>query len=520
MNMFRSKRGRVLSLGASLAATALVLAPVAPAHAEEAPSFTAYPLGNTLSVASTGGGKVAFIAVNAHDAVNPVLTIDFSALKVATVVPLIDECKASGTKVTCTLPDGSYGDISLPVQIKAAAGAKEGQEGTYAIGTKADNVAARSDEAKVKIVDGVDLVAVNESEGEQPAKPGDVVWMPATIVNEGNEAAPNPVFTFFFDYGLVPDEYQGCTYGPVGTASILVTCPLGEPLGPGDGVSFVTDDGTPNGHPGMAAKVTGDAYGSIAADLYADPGTDDQSRALAKLTTRKVSAGKKYSVKATQAPKDTNEFDNWSEQVWNVGNRKDVATHGATATGKVGDVVKVTIGIKNNGPAGLNGIRSGGEPTWEYDFVVPDGTEVVSAPQSCWAMWHEGDGDQFQPGLAGKRFYACFNYDQLFLPGETSDAEFGLKITQVIPNATGTVSFTNQFRNPAEIKDDNPANDLSEVVINPNPGGGGGGLPLTGAKTATVAGAGALLLVGGAALFMMARRRRVVLVTPKDGGAE
>ncbi|MGI5246462.1 LPXTG cell wall anchor domain-containing protein [Dactylosporangium sp. CA-139066] len=164
-------------------------------------------------------------------------------------------------------------------------------------------------------------------------------------------------------------------------------------------------------------------------------------------------------------------------------------------------------------------MRTGGELSWAYDFVVPDGTDVVNVPSNCSAMWHESDGDHAQQGLAGKRFYECYNYDPLFLPGKTSQPEFGLKITEVIAHATGTVSFNNPFRNPAELEDDNPANDIAEVVINPN-GGGGGSLPVTGTQTAAVAGAGAALLVGGAVIFMMARRRRVVLVTPKDGGAE
>jgi hypothetical protein len=53
-----------------------------------------------------------------------------------------------------------------------------------------------------------------------------------------------------------------------------------------------------------------------------------------------------------------------------------------------------------------------------------------------------------------------------------------LKITQVITNATGTVSFHDLTANPTDPPADaNPANDKALVVINPSTGGTGGGLP-------------------------------------------
>ncbi|GAA2369079.1 hypothetical protein [Dactylosporangium salmoneum] len=60
----------------------------------------------------------------------------------------------------------------------------------------------------------------------------------------------------------------------------------------------------------------------------------------------------------------------------------------------------------------------------------------------------------------------------------------------MIANAKGTVSFTNPYEF-GELKDDNPANDLAEVVIN---GGGNrdGALPLTGANAVAMAGTAAV----------------------------
>ena len=146
---------------------------------------------------------------------------------------------------------------------------------------------------------------------------------------------------------------------------------------------------------------------------------------------------------------------------------------------------------------------------------------MIGVGEGCVAQWKEADGDTGYESVPGKRFYRCGNDVQLFKPGASYTTTFQLKITQVIANATGNVSFTNPFADPVDLPSDaNPGNDVSEVVINPHAGGSNGGLPLTGTQTGLVATIGAALLAGGVVLFMMARRRRVLLVVPRDGSAE
>jgi len=144
----------------------------------------------------------------------------------------------------------------------------------------------------------------------------------------------------------------------------------------------------------------------------------------------------------------------------------DVVALGATTSGKLGDVVKVKIGIKNTGPdTYLERGKGMFAVTWK--FRLPPGTETVKPPETelgtillqigadvCWSNRDE----PFGPGP-----YDCWSNYQL-KPGESSQGTFYLKITNVIPNATGTVE-----RSGGSLSDNNPDNDKASVIINPDP---------------------------------------------------
>jgi LPXTG-motif cell wall-anchored protein len=77
-----------------------------------------------------------------------------------------------------------------------------------------------------------------------------------------------------------------------------------------------------------------------------------------------------------------------------------------------------------------------------------------------------------------------------------------VRIDRAIRNATGTVTVS------ADGVDPNPANNTATIVINPGPALPAPGLPVTGARTATLAATGALLVILGTIGFALARRRR------------
>jgi len=94
--------------------------------------------------------------------------------------------------------------------------------------------------------------------------------------------------------------------------------------------------------------------------------------------------------------------------------------------------------------------------------------------------------------------------------------KFGVQLTADVTNGKGLVEVNPPCQCDRFSKDINKKNDTAAIVINPVTGapgegggqGGGGSLPITGAQTAVVGGAGAVLVAGGILGFFVARRRR------------
>ncbi|WP_213455178.1 LPXTG cell wall anchor domain-containing protein [Rhizomonospora bruguierae] len=232
------------------------------------------------------------------------------------------------------------------------------------------------------------------------------------------------------------------------------------------------------------------------------PGTDGP------LVLAKQSAAKARSLQA-----DVNPMNNWSKVTVKVTgkNGADLAAIGDALTGKAGEVVTATIGVRNNGPASLDFGRSDSVIT-KIDVTVPPGTTAVAVPEDCMPL--EGDqGDWRHAGKPGAEVYRCYPGTYIAV-GEEQTVRIGFRIDKVLPNATGEVTINAKCECEGFTADTNPANDTAKLVVNAVPGGGDGGqggggtLPLTGSSTALIAGIGGLLLAAGAAGIIITRRRR------------
>ncbi len=88
-------------------------------------------------------------------------------------------------------------------------------------------------------------------------------------------------------------------------------------------------------------------------------------------------------------------------------------------------------------------------------------------------------------------------------PASTGSVGFDLRLPSASASpTTGTASPTRTASSSAS----------SSAAVAGTAGSDGGGLPLTGSKSAAVAGLGAVLLVGGAGVFLLTRRRRAKFV--------
>lgn len=515
--------------GIALASCTVAVGAVAtaPAHAEGEPSLSASTMDTTLGVAGSPG-KVLPITVSGNDVVAPKLTIDWSGLVGVASLEVPDIYKEVCTagkdqKIDCVLPPGTFDYLTPPVVAHPDKSGKNGDSGTYKVITSAGNASTHEATGKVTLGDGADLVViVPQTRGPLAAKPGDQPYTQISYTNLGNRAASSSTLRLGFDGGLVPFQYAGCTYTDTDYQT-LVDCPIDEPMEPGTVLTFFTvaDDGTTT--PGFGATVADDALGSKSVDVYAQSGGVGEGLPSAlKAKSKKATSGKKFVVKATSTARadalpEIDANDNFGLAEYGVANTHDIAAVGATASGAVGTTVKVKIGVKNVGKGALDSWRSGGEPSFWFTFAIPPGTEVVSIPANCLA--EVGDGAVHEEG---HDFYRCDNADSYFKPGETALVEFGLKITEAIDDAAGTVSFHDPQANPQDPPADaDTSNDVAKVIINgtttggDNGGGDGSTLPITGSPTALIATSGAVLLAAGTVLLLLTRRRRAVPAKPK-----
>ncbi|MFE1834958.1 hypothetical protein [Streptomyces sviceus] len=134
-------------------------------------------------------------------------------------------------------------------------------------------------------------------------------------------------------------------------------------------------------------------------------------------------------------------------------NTFDLDLTGERLRARKGQTVSVDVGFANHGPAWLALLRSGGEPI-SFWVDLPPGTTVTTVPEGCRAAdWEGAEGD-----------YLCF-VDTPILEDASRTFTFGLRVDEVIRNATGRAFFAYTMPNEG-----NPANDSGEIVLNPRGG--------------------------------------------------
>ncbi|MFC6018946.1 LPXTG cell wall anchor domain-containing protein [Plantactinospora solaniradicis] len=499
---------------AGLGATGMLVAVASPASAQ-APDATLFVKFPNSAVAVDHDGTVQAPELGASKQVElqqVKVTYDLSGLTGKVTVKEAhgnDYCTPTGNTLVCELPYplglDEYGtEAHFEVELAAHEDAEVGDEGTLKVSFGAEGYETVSHQAKIRVAEGVDLVGGPED--EVSVRPGATFDGPVTVINAGEKPAQGVAADFDLDRSLsATQRFSNCLYRD----DILESCVFDDVLEPGGTYTALlpftlrTDTFAP-----------GSFYNSVRWMTQAD--FEDRT-AQARVAGTKGTAGKLALTKVNNVSRKGGQTDVDPENdtsgfiVKATGdNGADLVSLGDTVTGEVGDVVTATLGALNEGPATLDSTRGGGPVTNIY-FNVPAGTTVVAVPEGCNPLLPDGGGDGENPGAPGAAAYHCYT-KSLLVKDERQTFEFKLRIDEVIANASGKVEINVDCRCEGRTSDLDASNDVAQILVNPTEGGGGGGLPVTGASTGIVAGAGILLLAAGAFGFVLARRRRTRFV--------
>ncbi|MFU8850891.1 LPXTG cell wall anchor domain-containing protein [Micromonospora sp. SL1-18] len=519
-------------------AGAFVAASATPAAAVE-PATQLGVFMNDITIAAGTAGKVASPRLNASKPVivrGLTVRYDYTGLagKVKLTPEIDTECTSPEQNVlVCQdrfevgLEEWAYGGL-FRVAVAPTDSAKDGDSGKLKTTVSADGFDAVTDESTVRIGEGVDLAAGPRT--ELSLRPGKSFTTPLKVTNAGETTVKGATAIFSNDYGLNAGKHNSnCTY----VGDELRTCQFKDEIPAGTTLSATlpyvlgADSFAPGFKAGEIQWMTPAEFEDFQVYLdhhgitIGEPGTDGE------LTLAK--AGAKMTANAVQA--DTQPDNNWSSlQVTVTGkNSTDLEALGAKLTGKAGDTVKATVGVRNNGPATLDYSRGDSSVTY-MALDVPEGTTAVEVPQNCMPA----NGDKWgEPGKPGARHYFCY-LDPFLKAGDTATLDFTLRIDKVIANATGLVKINVPCKcDGGFYKDLKPANDTAKIVVNGTGGGSTGGdggqgtpgtadggqgggdgdtLPITGSATGLIASVGALLLVAGMGGYVVARRRKTRFV--------
>lgn len=425
-------------------------------------------------------------------------------------------CTETDAVITCTVKNDAEPDLDLlSLLVLPRATAKAGQEGELEFTVTAPDAGTASYRSTITVGEGVDLTS--EPFLQLTGTPGSTVNSPLSVGNQGAADARGAVLFFFGSYGLAPAKrYENCeyfdnfdTWSYACTLHGTVAAGGGARLDDSFGFAVPSDSWAPNNDYGFASWLTPADWAAFRAQVPDFGKSVKGDEGILKLEPSVAARSLTRSVPQSDVDPYNNET---SIQLAVKGKQKaDVAANGAAVDGAVGEIVPVTVGFTNNGPAAVNAGGEHGIYTMAL-VTLPKGTTAVEAPGNCADAEGEFGPDSGKPGAAA---YACF-VPEVVGSGKKVEFPFSLRIDQA-GSLTGQVELFHGGPDETAVKDLNAANDTAKIVVNATGGNGGGDgdggtLPITGESTGLIAGIGALLLAAGVGGYLVAKRRRTRFV--------
>src|SRR5947207_10108233 len=407
-------------------------------------------------------GKVSFSTADVPDSV----TVD---------LPTGPGCDKQVTKLVCDLDELRAGghDSSFAVFLKQnKPDLDAGPVGTLTVSVSSEltdpDAANNTETVQLELVPaGVDLTTFG---ADITLDPGKTDLLPFAVSNQGTQGTANTDVSIKLpDFVTFTGGVTGCDFSQHNSA---VVCHF-TGLAAGE-----------TGADALQVKLAADAPGPVALTggsigAAGEPADDTPSPALRAQAAKphKVFSKNKPVKPLTSKPGE----DTFNFTVFTTANPADLAVTATAASGHVGDVVSVTVTVKNNGPA-----------------TATDAAVTVTAPSGTTIV----DGLGCTPVTAGKVVKCTGTLHN----GESQSGTFKFKIDSATVGSDGEAAITSSLKDP-DLTNNKAAITIT-VLSN--------GLPVTGTQVGLIGGSGVAAIAVGWVLFLAARRRRVLLVTPGD----
>ncbi|MCA2218925.1 hypothetical protein [Jidongwangia harbinensis] len=407
--------------------------------------------------------------------------------------------------------------------IGAGADAVPGTVGSLSVTLTADNLAPVTTTAVVRVGDAVDLDAT--AEVELTAAPGASFGVPLRVRNDGPIAADGAAILLRAPYSFAAGQrYRNCFYD----GDQLRACTFDQDLAPGASYRATLptrlrpDTYAPSTQYAQTEWMTSDEFTDLRTFL-----TNGDYQGLGRPGTGGVLTLTPTATAAASAQADPDASDNTAFLQVAVTGRKapNLVAVGARLTAKPGDVVTAGVGVRNAGPATLDGTQVPGGSVWVF-VSIPVGTTATAVPDTCYPLVDGGisrwDGSAGKPG---RRQYECLA-DPVLVAGRTQTFPIRLRVTaaSVTP---GVVEVNRPCRGCDDLfVDESPKSDNKAAITVRAPAGAGtggdgqgsgaggdgqgagGGLPITGPASGAIGAVGLALLLTGVAGVVLGRRRR------------
>ncbi|MFJ1805354.1 MULTISPECIES: hypothetical protein [unclassified Streptomyces] len=409
-------------------------------------------------------------------ALNVRVVVDASGLEGVARLGDTETCDNEGPVYTCVYGDLQNGDGEsyTPLSLLGVDGVEPGDSGTVTYTATADNAPTVTGTTRMT-VGGPTLSAPGQEKGVSGLAPGKSAGVTARLANNTRFPAKQGVtLQVNVSEGVTLTAlHSNCFYAGPAPTSAWCTFPTRAAAGAAyrTGAPLVYTV-TPPG------KLTGEVTYTWSSSPPARP---------AGHTVRGTGSP------LTLVPTAAQEFgDSHGRLAITTTVQDDYRPVTATVRGRVGDTVKVRLGLEDLGP----GRMQGDEEMGRFEVVPPEGTTVTSIPYRF-----EEDGGKWaceRPEEPGGAFVCEIGYDRFYEvrhEGGTTAIDFHIRIDRQVPGAKGTIRAYNPF-------DRTPANDVAVIPLDASPA------PLYRPfQHPWVWGAGALVVVLLAAVYLRRRRK-------------